>query len=165
MGRLDIDGLDFESEPVIRKMWAVKPGDAYRAGYPEMFLAQVKKRGVLDFLGATKADTKVDDQRAVVDVRLTFKGGVQQLDSRPRNKRGELEQPTGPQQPQARGCPNEARTQRPATKSSTCWSAGAGRWVAGSLNTACQELAMHCFSPGVRCQLRGGDFSQSPVTR
>ncbi len=100
MGRLDIDGLDFESEPVIRKMWAMKPGEAYRAGYPEMFLAQVKKRGVLDFLGATKADTKVDDQRAVVDVRLTFKGGAQQLDSRPRNKRGELEQPTGPEQPQ-----------------------------------------------------------------
>ena len=100
MGRLDIDGLDFESEPVIRKMWAMKPGDAYRTGYPEMFLAQVKKRGVLDYLGSTKAETKVDDQQAVVDVRLIFKGGAQPLDSRPRNKRGELEQPTGPQQPQ-----------------------------------------------------------------
>ena len=77
-------------------MWAMKPGDAYRSGYPEMFLTQVKQRGVLDFLGATHAETKVDDQQAVVDVRLSFKGGAQKLDSRPRNKRGDLEQPTGP---------------------------------------------------------------------
>jgi outer membrane translocation and assembly module TamA len=92
MGRLDIDGLDFESEPVIRKMWAMKPGDAYRAGYPEMFLTQVKQRGVLDYLGATHAETKVDDQQAVVDVRLSFKGGPQNLDSRPRDRKGNLEQ-------------------------------------------------------------------------
>ncbi|MGD0579235.1 MAG: POTRA domain-containing protein [Bryobacteraceae bacterium] len=96
MGRLDIDGLDIESEPVIRKMWVMKPGEPYRGGYPEMFLAQVKQRGMLDYLGSTKAETKVDYQQAVVDVRLTFKGGPQKLDSRPRDSHGELQQPQGP---------------------------------------------------------------------
>jgi hypothetical protein len=35
----------------------------------------------------------VDDQQAVVDVRLTFNGGPQKLDSRPRDRKGNLEQP------------------------------------------------------------------------
>ena len=93
MGRLDIDGLDMEAEPVIRKMWTMKPGEPYRWGYPEVFLAQVRQRRVLDFLGATHAETKVSDERAEVDVKLFFKGGPQQLDSRPRDRRGDLIQP------------------------------------------------------------------------
>ena len=99
MGRLDIDGLDMEAEPVIRKLWAMKLGDPYRAGYPEMFLAQVRQRRILDYLGATNAETKVNDERAEVDVRLTFKGGPQQLDSRPRDSHGEVIQQPGEQAP------------------------------------------------------------------
>lgn len=99
MGRLEIDGLDMEAEPEIRKMWAMKPGDPYRAGYPDMFLDQVKKRRILDFLGGTRAETKVDDKRAEVDVKLFFKGGAQKLDSRPRDKKGVLIDPNAPGPP------------------------------------------------------------------
>ena len=90
MGRLDIAGLDIESEPEIRKMWAVKTGDPYRKGYAEMFLAQVRERRVLDFLGDTRSEVKLDDQNALVNVKLAFKGGPQKLDSRPRDKHGVL---------------------------------------------------------------------------
>ena len=90
MGRLTIQGLDIETEPAVRKLWVLKPGDPFRKGYPEFFLSEVRKRGVLDFLGATEADTKLDDREALVDVKLVFRGGPQKLDSRPRDKHGEL---------------------------------------------------------------------------
>lgn len=92
MGRLDIAGLDIESEPAIRKMWILKTGDPYRKGYAERFIAEVRERRVLDFLGGTSADVKLDDQNAQVNVKLAFKGGAQKLDNRPREKNGELKQ-------------------------------------------------------------------------
>jgi outer membrane protein assembly factor BamA len=92
MGRLDIAGLDIESEPAIRKMWALKPGDPYRTGYAEHFLDQVRQQRILDFLGGTSADVKPDDKNALVNVKLTFKGGPQKLDNRPREKNGELKE-------------------------------------------------------------------------
>ncbi len=92
MGRLDIAGLDIESEPAIRKMWALKPGDPYRKGYAERFITEVRERRILDFLGGTSADVKVDDKNAQVNVQLAFKGGAQRLDNRPREKNGELKE-------------------------------------------------------------------------
>lgn len=92
MGRLDIAGLDIESEPAIRKMWALKPGTPYRKGYAEHFLTQIREQRVLDFLGGTSSDVKLDDENALVNVKLAFKGGPQNLDSRPREKNGELKQ-------------------------------------------------------------------------
>jgi outer membrane protein assembly factor BamA len=92
MGRLDIDGLDIESEPAIRKMWALKPGDPYRKGYAEHFLTQIREQRILDFLGGTNSDVKLDDANAQVNVKLTFKGGPQKLDNRPRDKRGVLQE-------------------------------------------------------------------------
>jgi outer membrane protein assembly factor BamA len=82
MGRLIIVGLDVITEPAIRKLWIMEAGKPYRKDYPEFFLNQVRTRGVLDFLGETKADEKVDEAARRVDVTLTFKGGVQNLDSR-----------------------------------------------------------------------------------
>lgn len=82
MGRLTIVGLDVITEPAIRKLWIVEPGKPYRKDYPQFFLDQVRARGVLDFLGETKAEEKVDEDARRVDVTLTFKGGAQKLDSR-----------------------------------------------------------------------------------
>ena len=92
MGRLDIAGLDIESEPEIRKLWTLKTGDPYRKGYAEHFLTEVRERRVLDFLGETHSDVKLDDAKAQVNVKLTFKGGPQKLDNRPRDKRGVLKE-------------------------------------------------------------------------
>ena len=92
MGKLDIAGLDIESEPAIRKMWTFKPGDPYRLGYADKFLAEIRERRILDFLGGTKAEVKLDEKEALVNVKLTFKGGVQKLDNRPREKNGELKE-------------------------------------------------------------------------
>lgn len=82
-GKLDVKGLDLESEPVIRKLWALKPGEPYRGGYPEMFLNQIRERGLFDNLGETKAEAKPDDKTLLVDVTLTFKGEP----PKPRKKR------------------------------------------------------------------------------
>lgn len=82
MGRLTVRGLDVIGEPVIRKMWTLQPGDPFREDYPEFFLDTVKQRGVFDFLGATKAEKKINDEARTVDVTLVFEGGAQGLDSR-----------------------------------------------------------------------------------
>lgn len=73
-GRLVVKGLDLHSEPEIRKLWALKVGEPYRGGYPEMFLNAVRDRGVFDNLGETKAEVKLDEERQTVEVVLTFKG-------------------------------------------------------------------------------------------
>lgn len=73
-GKLELKGLDLETEPVVRKLWALKAGDPYKYGYEEMFLNQVRERGIFDNLGQTKSDVKVDEKRQVVDVVLTFRG-------------------------------------------------------------------------------------------
>ncbi|MBI4889180.1 MAG: hypothetical protein HY821_01060 [Acidobacteria bacterium] len=73
-GKLEIKGLDLHSEPVVRKLWAMKPGDPFRGGYPDMFLNTIRDRGIFDDLGDTKAEMKSDDKTLLVDVLLTFKG-------------------------------------------------------------------------------------------
>jgi outer membrane protein insertion porin family len=73
-GKLTVEGLDIHTEPVIRKMWAMKEGDAYNDSYPKIFLEQVRTGGVFDNLGETRPAAKVDDAKRVVDVTLVFKG-------------------------------------------------------------------------------------------
>ncbi len=90
MGKLAIAGLDVITEPVIRKLWIMEEGKPFRKDYPDLFLNQIRTRGVLDFLGETKSDLKIDEQTHRVHVTLTFKGGAQPLDSR---------QPDSPRRP------------------------------------------------------------------
>ncbi len=87
MGKLTIVGLDVITEPAIRKLWILEQGKPFRKDYPDFFLNQIRTRGVLDFLGVTKSDVKLDEKAFRADVTLTFKGGAQPLDSR---------QPEGP---------------------------------------------------------------------
>lgn len=82
-GRLTIKGLDIESEPVIRKLWTMKPGDPFKASYPDFFLDRVRDRGVFDNLGDTKAEKKIDDEEKLVDVVLTFKGAPPPQEKKP----------------------------------------------------------------------------------
>lgn len=74
-GTLIIKGLDLESEPVIRKLWALKPGEPFNGTYPNGFLNQIRDRGVLDNLGDTKAEVAPDDKTLLVTVTLILKGG------------------------------------------------------------------------------------------
>ncbi len=74
-GTLSIKGLDLESEPVIRKLWAMKPGDPFKGAYPNTFLNLIRDRGVFDNLGETKAEVVPDDKTLRVAVTLVFKGG------------------------------------------------------------------------------------------
>lgn len=72
--KLVLQGLDLESEPVIRKLWALKEGEPYRANYPDYFLERVREDGLFDNLGKTAAEAKIDEAALAVDVVLTFKG-------------------------------------------------------------------------------------------
>ncbi len=73
-GKLEIQGLDIETEPAIRKMWALKPGQPFNADYPDYFLQRVREDGVLDNLGPTKSQLRVDESSRTVDVTLFFQG-------------------------------------------------------------------------------------------
>lgn len=75
MGKLTIDGLDLEGEPAIRKLWSMKSGEPYDAGYPPMFLDRIKQDGYFDNLRTTTFEQSVNDKTSTVDVTLNFKGG------------------------------------------------------------------------------------------
>jgi outer membrane protein insertion porin family len=72
LGKLDIVGLDIETEPVVRKMWGIAPGRPFNVEYPDHFLARVKEGGTFDNLKATRAETKVNAGNHTVDVTLYF---------------------------------------------------------------------------------------------
>ena len=74
-GSLIIKGLDLESEPTMRKLWAMKPGDPFKGLYPDTYLKQIRDRGILDNLGDTKAEIAPNDKTLLVTVTLIFKGG------------------------------------------------------------------------------------------
>ena len=74
-GTLMIKGLDLESEPFVRKLWAMKPGDPFKGAYPNTFLNQIRDRGILDNLGDTKAEVTPNDKTLLVTVTLILKGG------------------------------------------------------------------------------------------
>ena len=55
-------------------MWAIEGGQPFRAGYPEVFLQQIRERQLFDNLGQTTAELRVNDKTLIVVVVLTFKG-------------------------------------------------------------------------------------------
>jgi outer membrane protein insertion porin family len=86
MGKLDIVGLDMLSEPVIRKMWGLKAGDAFEPAYPDAFLKDVRDQQLFDGLGKTTAVTDIDEKLHTVNVKLTF-GGVSPEEQKKRRKK------------------------------------------------------------------------------
>lgn len=76
-GKLLVQGLDIESEPVIRKMWTLKEGKPFNPEYPGRFLESVRERGMFDNLGRTRSDVKVNDAAGTVDVTLVFGAAAQ----------------------------------------------------------------------------------------
>jgi len=83
-GKLDIRGLDVIGEPAIRKMWGVKDGKPFDAGYPDAFLKEVHDQGIFDDLGETSSQTKVNEDTKTVDVTLIFLGSTPQDSGRRR---------------------------------------------------------------------------------
>ncbi len=75
MGALKVDGLDLVTEPVVRKLWTMKPGDPYNADYPKMFLDRIKEDGYFENLRTTRFTPSIDEKTGRVDVTLFFKGG------------------------------------------------------------------------------------------
>lgn len=92
MGKLDVKGLDVVSEPAIRKLWVMKPGDPYNADYPQFFLDRVKADGYFDNLLNTRWDQSINEKTDTVDVTLYFKGGNDDTEKEKRRKR-EMENP------------------------------------------------------------------------
>jgi outer membrane protein insertion porin family len=72
LGKVDIVGLDIETEPEIRKMWGIAPGKPFNVEYPDHFLTRVKEGGVFDGLKTTRAETKINAAAHTVDVTLYF---------------------------------------------------------------------------------------------
>jgi outer membrane protein assembly factor BamA len=87
MGKLDIQGLDIESEPVMRKLWSMKEGKPYNGDYPQMFLQRVQEEGYFDNLRGTRFDQQINEAAHTVDVTLFFKGGPDP--NQQRRKRGQ----------------------------------------------------------------------------
>lgn len=74
MGKLEIDGLDINSEPAIRKIWTVRTGAPYQPDYPDSFLNDVRAQGLFDNLGKTRAEINIDENTHIVAVTLHFTG-------------------------------------------------------------------------------------------
>jgi hypothetical protein len=66
--------LTCTARPRSRKLWALKEGKPFDAGYPDFFLNRVREDGIFDNLGVTKRDIKVNEANRTVDVVLTFSG-------------------------------------------------------------------------------------------
>jgi outer membrane protein insertion porin family len=72
MGKLEIAGLDINTEPAIRKAWSLQPGAPFQPGYPDAFLNDLRTQGVFDNLGKTRAETNINEKSHTVDVKLFF---------------------------------------------------------------------------------------------
>jgi hypothetical protein len=92
--RLDIQGLDIASQPVIEKLWGEKPGHVFNPEYPDFFLKKVQEQGLFDNLADTHSDYTTDTSTHTVTVHLYFKGGKSK-DDKEREKR-ERERQQGP---------------------------------------------------------------------
>jgi len=73
-GKLTVQGLDIQTEPVIRRIWTMKPGQPFNPEYPDFFLERVRQDGLFDNLGKTKATVKIDEESKTADVTLEFAG-------------------------------------------------------------------------------------------
>jgi outer membrane protein insertion porin family len=86
MGNLAIKGLDLDGEAEMKRIWTLKPGNAFNPEYPDRFLQTVREENLFDHLGKTKADTKIDARTNAVDVTLTFAGAEDPLKKPTRRK-------------------------------------------------------------------------------
>lgn len=77
-GKLLIEGLDIHSEPVIRKMWAMKEGQPYNADYAANFLRRIEEEQIFENLGKTAVKETPDAERKTVGVTLVFGSAAQQ---------------------------------------------------------------------------------------
>jgi outer membrane protein insertion porin family len=91
--KLDVQGLDVTTEPVIAKLWGEKPGRPFNPDYPEFFLKRVEEQGLFDNLGDTRSDYTADASTHNVIVHLYFKGGASKQE-RARKKKEEEEKRT-----------------------------------------------------------------------
>lgn len=92
--KLDIQGLDITSEPVVAKLWGEKPGKPFNPDYPDFFLKRVQEQGIFDNLADTRSDYTADASSHSVTVHLYFKGGESKQE-RARKKKEEEERRQG----------------------------------------------------------------------
>lgn len=85
---LNVHGLDIQSEPAVRKLWAEKPGDPFNPDYPEFFLKRIKEMGIMDNLGTTKSTFVPDHSSYTVAVNLFFKGAAGEAEKKKDNLGG-----------------------------------------------------------------------------
>ena len=93
--KLDIRGLDLNSQPVIEKLWGEKPGQTFNPDYPDFFLKKVAEQGLFDNLANTQSDYTADATTHDVTVHLYFKGGKSAEDIK-RQKKEEEDKQQGP---------------------------------------------------------------------
>jgi outer membrane protein insertion porin family len=86
MGKLEIDGLDINSEPAIRKIWTVRTGAPYQPDYPDSFLNDIRAQGLFDNLGKTRAEINIDENTHIVAVTLHFAGATAEDEKKRRKK-------------------------------------------------------------------------------
>jgi len=90
--KLDIQGLDITSQPVIEKLWGEKPGHAFNPEYPDFFLKKVQEQGLFDNLADAHSDYTADTSSHTVTVHLYFKGGKSKQDKERERKQKEQQQ-------------------------------------------------------------------------
>jgi outer membrane protein insertion porin family len=73
--KLDVQGLDVTSEPIVARLWGEKPGHPFNPDYPDFFLKRVQEQGLFDNLADTRSDYTADAASHGVTVHLYFKGG------------------------------------------------------------------------------------------
>jgi len=73
--KLDVQGLDVTSEPIVARLWGEKPGHPFNPEYPDFFLKRVQEQGLFDNLADTRSDYTADAASHGVTVHLYFKGG------------------------------------------------------------------------------------------
>jgi outer membrane protein insertion porin family len=86
MGKLEIVGLDLNSEPAIRKTWSVRTGAPYEPDYPDSFLNDIRQQGIFDNLGKTRAEIQIDEKTHIVAVTLHFSGATGEEEKKRRKK-------------------------------------------------------------------------------
>lgn len=88
--KLDVQGLDVTTEPVVARLWGEKPGKPFNPDYPDFFLKRVQEEGIFDNLADTRSDYTTDEASHTVTVHLYFKGGKSK-EAREREKKEEEE--------------------------------------------------------------------------
>ncbi len=73
--KLDVQGLDVTSAPVVERLWGEKQGKPFNPDYPDFFLKRVQEQGIFDNLANTSSDYTADASTHGVTVHLYFRGG------------------------------------------------------------------------------------------